>query len=76
MFKNGVTHAVVNDDFEGICKIIQWMSYLPDEVRISSFLDEYRTESIPICRLFTDSHVPLPPIPRIRFVTSPRRIHR
>ncbi|KIH68855.1 carboxyl transferase domain protein, partial [Ancylostoma duodenale] len=31
MFKNGVTHAVVNDDFEGICKIIQWMSYLPDE---------------------------------------------
>ncbi|CAJ0608732.1 unnamed protein product [Cylicocyclus nassatus] len=35
MYKNGVTHAVVNDDFEGICKIIQWMSYLPDE--ISSF---------------------------------------
>ncbi|VDM54064.1 unnamed protein product [Angiostrongylus costaricensis] len=32
MFKNGVTHAVVNDDFEGICKIIQWMSYLPDEI--------------------------------------------
>ncbi|XGW34324.1 hypothetical protein V3C99_018295 [Haemonchus contortus] len=35
MFKNGVTHAVVNDDFEGICKIVQWMSYLPD--KISSF---------------------------------------
>ncbi|KAK6024222.1 carboxyl transferase domain protein [Ostertagia ostertagi] len=35
MYKNGVTHAVVNDDFEGICKIIQWMSYLPYEV--SSF---------------------------------------
>uniref|UniRef100_A0A8L8K586 Acetyl-CoA carboxylase n=1 Tax=Heligmosomoides polygyrus TaxID=6339 RepID=A0A8L8K586_HELPZ len=34
MFKNGVTHAVVNDDFEGICKIIQWMSYLPDETNI------------------------------------------
>ncbi|KAJ1348739.1 hypothetical protein KIN20_004112 [Parelaphostrongylus tenuis] len=32
MFKNGVTHAVVNDDFEGICKIIRWMSYLPDEI--------------------------------------------
>ncbi|ETN77735.1 carboxyl transferase domain protein, partial [Necator americanus] len=32
MYKNGVTHAVVNDDFEGICKIIQWMSYLPDEI--------------------------------------------
>ncbi|PAV62751.1 hypothetical protein WR25_22977 [Diploscapter pachys] len=31
MYKNGVTHAVVNDDFEGICKIIQWMSYLPTE---------------------------------------------
>uniref|UniRef100_A0A1I7WUC5 Acetyl-CoA carboxylase n=1 Tax=Heterorhabditis bacteriophora TaxID=37862 RepID=A0A1I7WUC5_HETBA len=31
MFKNGVTHAVVNDDFEGICKIVQWMSYLPCE---------------------------------------------
>ena len=34
MFKNGVTHAVVNDDFEGICKIIKWLSYLPDAVSI------------------------------------------
>ena len=34
MYKNGVTHAVVDDDFEGICKIVQWMSYLPTEVGI------------------------------------------
>lgn len=35
MHKNGVTHAVVEDDFEGICKIVQWMAYLPVEVLFS-----------------------------------------
>ncbi|CAI4232601.1 unnamed protein product [Auanema sp. JU1783] len=29
MHKNGVTHAVVDDDFEGVCKLVKWMSYLP-----------------------------------------------
>lgn len=31
MHKNGVTHSVVENDFEGIRKIVQWMGYLPKE---------------------------------------------
>lgn len=33
MYNNGVTHAVVDDDFEGVMKFIHWMSYLPNVVR-------------------------------------------
>ncbi|XP_064627568.1 acetyl-CoA carboxylase-like isoform X4 [Lineus longissimus] len=29
MHNNGVTHDVVPDDFEGVCKIVQWLSYMP-----------------------------------------------
>lgn len=29
MYNNGVSHAVVPDDFEGVFKILQWLSYLP-----------------------------------------------
>ncbi|KJH43390.1 carboxyl transferase domain protein [Dictyocaulus viviparus] len=47
MYKNGVTHAVVNDDFEGICKIIQWMSYLPDEITSFPYRRGFGFDSIP-----------------------------
>ncbi|KAK7108725.1 hypothetical protein V1264_016404 [Littorina saxatilis] len=29
MYNNGVTHAVVHDDFAGVYKIFQWLSYVP-----------------------------------------------
>ncbi|PGH36120.1 acetyl-CoA carboxylase/biotin carboxylase [[Emmonsia] crescens] len=31
MYKNGVSHMTANDDFEGIQKIVQWMSFIPDK---------------------------------------------
>ena len=30
MFNNGITHSVVPDDFEGVFKILKWLSYMPD----------------------------------------------
>lgn len=29
MYNNGVTHAVVHDDFEGVYKVLHWLSYMP-----------------------------------------------
>jgi acetyl-CoA carboxylase carboxyltransferase component len=29
MHNNGVTHDVVPNDFEGVCKIVRWLSYMP-----------------------------------------------
>ena len=29
MHNNGVSHAVVPNDFEGICLIARWLSYIP-----------------------------------------------
>ncbi|KAI8988392.1 acetyl-CoA carboxylase [Mycotypha africana] len=43
MYKNGVSHLTAEDDLEGVCKIIQWLSFVPD----------VRNASIPI-RLSTD----------------------
>ena len=31
MYKNGVSHMTANDDFEGIAKIIKWLSFVPDK---------------------------------------------
>ncbi|KAH0562652.1 acetyl-coenzyme-A carboxylase [Trichoglossum hirsutum] len=30
MYKNGVSHMTASDDFEGVSKIVEWMSYIPD----------------------------------------------
>nr|POF07007.1 acetyl-coa carboxylase [Quercus suber] len=30
MYKNGVSHMTANDDFEGVSKIVKWMSFVPD----------------------------------------------
>jgi acetyl-CoA carboxylase carboxyltransferase component len=35
MYNNGVTHDITADDFEGVYKIIQWLSYMP---KVRSFL--------------------------------------
>ncbi|KAK2743023.1 acetyl-coenzyme-A carboxylase [Myotisia sp. PD_48] len=31
MYKNGVSHMTANDDFDGITKIVEWMSFVPDK---------------------------------------------
>ncbi|GAB7354692.1 hypothetical protein MBLNU459_g5113t1 [Dothideomycetes sp. NU459] len=31
MYKNGVSHMTANDDFEGVSKIIKWISFVPDK---------------------------------------------
>ncbi|EGC41773.1 acetyl-CoA carboxylase [Histoplasma capsulatum var. duboisii H88] len=45
MYKNGVSHMTANDDFEGIQKIVQWMSFIPDKknspVPIRSYSDTW-----------------------------------
>lgn len=30
MYKNGVSHMAANDDFDGVEKIVEWMSFVPD----------------------------------------------
>ena len=29
MHHNGVSHVTVPDDFEGVCTILEWLSYMP-----------------------------------------------
>ncbi|KAH2851846.1 Acetyl-CoA carboxylase [Aspergillus fumigatus] len=31
MYKNGVSHMTATDDFEGVQKIVEWMSFVPDK---------------------------------------------
>lgn len=31
MYKNGVSHMTANDDFEGVSRIVEWMSFVPDK---------------------------------------------
>jgi len=31
MYKNGVSHMTANDDFEGVAKIVKWLSFVPDK---------------------------------------------
>lgn len=31
MYKNGVSHLTASDDFEGVSKIVRWMSFVPDK---------------------------------------------
>ncbi|KAM5439527.1 acetyl-coenzyme-A carboxylase [Microsporum ferrugineum] len=31
MYKNGVSHMTANDDFAGITKIVEWMSFIPEK---------------------------------------------
>ncbi|CAG7937329.1 unnamed protein product [Penicillium olsonii] len=31
MYKNGVSHMTAQDDFEGVSKIVEWMSFVPDK---------------------------------------------
>lgn len=31
MYRNGVSHMTANDDFEGISRIVEWMSFVPEK---------------------------------------------
>lgn len=31
MYKNGVSHLTANDDFEGVSKIVKWLSFVPEK---------------------------------------------
>jgi acetyl-CoA carboxylase/biotin carboxylase 1 len=31
MYRNGVSHLTANDDFAGVSKIVEWMSFVPDK---------------------------------------------
>ena len=31
MYKNGVSHMTASDDFEGVSKIVNWLSFVPDK---------------------------------------------
>eukprot|EP00069_Balaena_mysticetus_P013532 bmy_08280T0 len=33
MHYNGVSHVTVPDDFEGVCTILEWLSYMPKDNR-------------------------------------------
>lgn len=45
MYKNGVSHMTASDDFEGVSKIVSWMSFIPDKkgnpVPISPAADDW-----------------------------------
>ncbi|KAI9884244.1 MAG: NADH:ubiquinone oxidoreductase [Watsoniomyces obsoletus] len=45
MYKNGVSHMTANDDFEGVSKIVEWLSFVPDKknnpVPISPSIDNW-----------------------------------
>ena len=45
MYRNGVSHQTADDDFEGVSKIVKWMSYVPDKkgnpVPISPTADDW-----------------------------------
>ncbi|KAJ6786484.1 hypothetical protein PWT90_10419 [Aphanocladium album] len=31
MYRNGVSHMTANDDFDGVSRIVEWMSYVPEK---------------------------------------------
>ena len=45
MYRNGVSHMTADDDFEGVSKIVKWMSFVPDKkgspVPVSPTADEW-----------------------------------
>ncbi|KAH8725486.1 acetyl-CoA carboxylase [Phaeosphaeriaceae sp. PMI808] len=45
MYRNGVSHMTADDDFEGVSKIVKWLSYVPEKkgapVPISPTVDDW-----------------------------------
>ncbi|KAK0630955.1 acetyl-CoA carboxylase [Bombardia bombarda] len=50
MYRNGVSHLTANDDFAGVSKIVEWMSFVPDKrnnpVPISPSVDSWDREIV------------------------------
>ncbi|KAI0379604.1 acetyl-CoA carboxylase [Hypomontagnella monticulosa] len=50
MYRNGVSHLTANDDFAGVCKIVDWLSFVPAQrnlpVPITPSLDPWDREVI------------------------------
>jgi acetyl-CoA carboxylase/biotin carboxylase 1 len=50
MYRNGVSHLTANDDFAGVSKIVEWMSFVPDKrnnpVPISPSVDSWDRDII------------------------------
>ncbi|KAI2617262.1 acetyl-CoA carboxylase [Hypomontagnella submonticulosa] len=50
MYRNGVSHLTANDDFAGVCKIVDWLSFVPAQrnlpVPITPSLDTWDREVI------------------------------
>lgn len=48
MYRNGVSHMTANDDFAGVSKIVEWMSFVPEKrgipVPLSPSIDEWDRE--------------------------------
>lgn len=48
MYRNGVSHMTANDDFAGICKIVEWMSFVPEKrnspVPVSPSVDDWNRD--------------------------------
>ena len=36
MYKNGVSHDVCGQDFDGICTLLRWLSYVPRVSRLDT----------------------------------------
>ncbi|GMT07393.1 hypothetical protein PENTCL1PPCAC_29567 [Pristionchus entomophagus] len=47
MYHNGVTHAVCDNDAEGIAILLQWMSYLPDVKPQFPYIEPFGVDSEP-----------------------------
>ncbi|GMT36213.1 hypothetical protein PFISCL1PPCAC_27510 [Pristionchus fissidentatus] len=47
MYNNGVTHAVCDNDFEGVSILVLWMSYLPDVKPEFPYLSPFGVDSEP-----------------------------
>ncbi|CAB3410106.1 unnamed protein product [Caenorhabditis bovis] len=54
MFRNGVSHAVVENDLEGIAKVLKWMSYLPAPKENFPFFEKFGTDIA-----VRDVHIPI-----------------
>lgn len=50
MYRNGVSHLTANDDFAGVSKIVEWMSFVPDKrnnpVPISISVDDWNRDVV------------------------------
>ncbi|CAD6185016.1 unnamed protein product [Caenorhabditis auriculariae] len=47
MHKNGVSHAIVDDDYYGIVQLVKWMRYLPNRIKNFPFVQPFGVDTEP-----------------------------